>query len=319
MGTTPFGGPTFEETGVPPDAFNPFNPFNQIISGRSRARLLEFGNRLLDNETDAFLTTIGLKGDRLFDGTWGYDMGFRYSKIKVTATSALVSYSRFNRILNQNDPIFQEGGILAGQPAFNPFGDATAGLIPGNAATTRFATVHPKNVDTSELATLDLNVYTTSLFKLPAGGVGFAFGGQFRREQLNQDVDQLYLAADFGGAPASATHAGRKDFAFYAEANIPIFSPAFSFPGFYSLELSAAGRYEEFRNNDTNVAVPKFAIRWQPLDESLTVRATIGKGFREPDLVELYGSSSFGVGFDVRPIAHLTGRATPAARRSWTV
>ncbi len=122
MGTTPFGGPTFEETGVPPDAFNPFNPFNQIISGRSRARLHEFGNRLLDNETDAFLTTIGLKGDRLFDGTWGYDMGFRYSKIKVTATSALVSYSRFNRILNQNDPIFQEGGILAGQPAFNPLG-----------------------------------------------------------------------------------------------------------------------------------------------------------------------------------------------------
>ena len=294
-GTTPFGGPTFTETGVPPTAFNPFNPFNQIISGGSRARLLEFGNRLFDNTTDAFLATIGLRGDKLFDGNWGYDLGFRYSSVKVTAGAKLISTSRFNQILNQNDPIFQTGGILEGQPAFNPFGDANAGVIPSNIATTNYATVHPTNVNTSELATLDLNIYTTSLFKLPAGGVGFAFGGQFRREQLNQDNDQLALDGDLGGGATATTQAGRKDFAFYAEANIPIFSPTFSFPGFYSLELSAAARYEEFRNNDTNVAVPKFGIRWQPLDETLTVRATIGSGFREPSLIELYGSPTSGL------------------------
>ena len=290
-GQTPFGGPTFAETGVPADAFNPFNPFNQIISGGSRARLLEFGNRLFDNETDAFLATLGFKGDKLFDGNWGYDFGFRYSKVKATSTGTLVSTSRFNRILNQNDPVFQPGGVLAGQPAFNPFGDATAGVIPANVATTAFATVHPKDVDTSEIATLDLNIYTTELFKLPAGGVGFAFGGQFRREQLTQDVDQLNIDGDvIGSSPAATTQAGRKDFAVYAEADIPIFSPTFSFPGFYSLNLTAAVRYEEFRNNDTNVAVPKFGIRWQPLDETLTVRATIGEGFREPSLIELYAS-----------------------------
>ena len=31
-GTTPLGGPTYAETGLTPGAFNPFNPFNQIIS-----------------------------------------------------------------------------------------------------------------------------------------------------------------------------------------------------------------------------------------------------------------------------------------------
>jgi outer membrane receptor protein involved in Fe transport len=290
-GTTPFGGPTFDETDMPADAFNPFNPFNQIISGGSRARLLEFGNRLLNDETDNFLATIGLKGDKLFDGTWGYDGGFRYSNVKVTEINTLVSASRFNRILNQNDPVFQPGGVLAGQSAFNPFGDALTGApIESNSATIGFATVHPKNVDTSEVATLDLNVFTTSLFKLPAGGVGFAFGGQFRREQLTQDVDELNKGDIIGLAPLATTKGGRKDFAVYAEANIPIFSPTFQFPGFYSLELSAAVRYEEFRNNDTNVAVPKFGIRWQPLDESLTIRATVGEGFRQPSLIELFGS-----------------------------
>ncbi|MBA2433567.1 MAG: TonB-dependent receptor [Chthoniobacterales bacterium] len=314
MGETPNGGPTYEETGVPLDAFNPFNPFNQIISGGSRARLLEFGNRLFDNETDNFLATFGVRGDKLFDGTWGYDGGFRYNNIKATQSGTLVSTSRFNRILNQNDPIFLEGGVLEGASAFNPFGDAQSGALnPLNVATTDFATVHPNDVSTSEVMTLDLNIYTTALFKLPAGGVGFAFGGQFRREQLAQEVDQLNIDGDIiGSSPAATTQAGRKDWAVYAETNIPIFSPTFSFPGFYSLELTAAVRYEEFRNNSTNVAVPKFGIRWQPIDETLTVRATIGKGFREPSLIELYGSPTSALTGTIDPLpTSLGGPPTP--------
>src|SRR5438270_21184 len=84
-GSEPPNTPTHAETGVPADAFNPFNPFEQIISGGTRARLAEFGNRLFDNETDAWLSTIGIKGDKLFDGTWGYDAGFRYSQLVGTS------------------------------------------------------------------------------------------------------------------------------------------------------------------------------------------------------------------------------------------
>jgi iron complex outermembrane recepter protein len=291
-GVAPPNTPTFEETGLPADAVNPFNPFNQIISGGSRARFLEFGNRLIDSETDNFLATIGLRGDKLFDGTWGYDGGLRYNKIKVTQNLQSISITRLTQILNQNSPIFAPGGALAGGTAFNPFGDALFGPpIPSNFADVNYATIHAKDVDTSEIATLDLNIYTTSLFKLPAGGVGFAFGGQFRREQLTQDVDELSLAGDIASnSPGASTQAGRKDWAIYAEANIPIASPTFNFPGFYSLELTAAVRYEAFENNNTNVTVPKFGLRWQPFDESFTVRATIGKGFLEPSLIELFGS-----------------------------
>ncbi len=312
-GVAPPLTPTFEDTQIPPDAFNPFNPFNQIISGASRARLLEFGNRLFDNTTDSFLVTLGARGDKLFDGTWGYDFGFRYSQVKATEHDTLTSTSRFNQILNQNDPIFQEGGILEGQPAFNPFGDAQAGNIPANAASTAFATVHPNNVSTSELGTLDLNIYTTELFKLPAGGIGFAFGGQFRREQLTQDIDQLFLDGDIIGiAPAASTQAGRKDWALYAEGSLPVFSPTYNVPGAYALEFTAAVRYEVFENNNTNVAVPKFGMRWQPFDETFTVRATWGEGFREPSLIELYASPTSGLvgSTDILPTS-LGGPATP--------
>ena len=185
------GGPTYQETGVPLGAFNPFNPFQQIISGRTLARLIEFGNRFIDNETDAYFSTLGLKGDKLFDGSWGYDAGFRYSETKNTSTSTLVSASRFNRILNAADPIFDPASsqFIGTTVPYNPFGDFRQ-PIATNTLPIDFAVIHPKSIDQSKLTTLDLNIYTTSLFNLPAGGVGLAFGGQFRRENLEQGPDE---------------------------------------------------------------------------------------------------------------------------------
>jgi hypothetical protein len=56
-----------DQTNTPVDAFNPFNPFNQIISGGTRARIFDFGNRLIDTENEAQLATIGVKGDNVFN------------------------------------------------------------------------------------------------------------------------------------------------------------------------------------------------------------------------------------------------------------
>ncbi len=291
-GAEPPNTPTHAETGVPADAFNPFNPFQQIISGGTRARLAEFGNRLFDNETDAWLTTIGIRGDKLFDGNWGYDAAFRYSQLKNTVTGTQVSASRFNQILNQADPIFDptSSQFIGTTVAFNPFGDYRV-PIPSNEATIEFARVHPKDEDFSKLATLDATIYTTSLFELPAGGIGFAVGGQFRRETLEENPDMLNVEGDIvGNSPVPTANCGRKSYAFYAETSIPIFSPTNAIPGFRSLEFTAAGRFEAFENNNTNVLVPKFGMRWQPFDEQLTLRATWGEGFREPSLEELCGS-----------------------------
>ena len=291
-GAEPPNTPTHAQTGLPADAFNPFNPFDQIISGGTRARLAEFGNRLFDNETDAWLSTVGVRGDKLFDGTWGYDAAFRYSQLKNTVTGTQVSASRFNRILNQADPIFDPNSpqFIGTTTAFNPFGDFRR-PVASNEATVEFARAHPTDIDTSKLATLDATMYTTALFNLPAGGVGLAFGGQFRRESLKENPDQLNVEGDIvGNSPVPTATGGRKAYAFYAETRIPIFSPTYKIPGFYSLEFVAGGRFEEFLNNDTNVLVPKVGMRWQPFDEQLTLRATWGEGFREPSLEELFGS-----------------------------
>ncbi len=318
------GGPSYQETGVPLGAFNPFNPFKQIISGNSRGRLAEFENRVVNSETDAFLSDLGVKGDKLFDGSWGYDAGFRYSAVRNTSVGTAVSASRFNRILNAADPIFDPNSdqFIGTTVPYNPFNDYRV-PIATNSLPTAFATIHPKETDRSTLATLDVNIYSTSLFKLPAGGVGLAFGGQFRRETLRQQPDEELIIGDIlGTGPGNFTAAGRKAYAFYAEASVPIFGSAFSAPGFHALEFTAAARFEDFLNNDTNVLVPKFGVRWQPFDDSFTVRATWGEGFHQPSLIELFGTptqgltSSVAVGGLFDPVTHTIFGEVPFIIRS---
>ena len=291
-GTTPLGGPTYAATGLAPGAFNPFNPFNQIISGGTRARLAEFGNRKFDDETDAYTATLGFRGDKLFDGTWGYDSGFRYSQVKTTTTGDQVSASNFNRILNQADPIFNPTSpqYIGTTTAFNPFGDFRR-PIASNQASIEFARVHPKDENDSKLATVDATIYSTALVDLPGGGVGWALGGQFRRESLDENPDRLNVIGDIvGNSAKSPARGGRKSYAVYTEASIPVFSEKNAIPGFHALDFTAALRFEEFLNNNTNVLAPKAGVRWQPFDDSLTARATWGKGFREPSLEELFSA-----------------------------
>jgi iron complex outermembrane receptor protein len=127
------------------------------------------------------------------------------------------------------------------------------------------------------------------LFSLPAGGVGLAFGGQFGRETNDQNPGSFQLAGDLvGGGLYVAVHGKRENYAGFAETSIPIFGSNFHAPGFHALEFTAAIRFEEFGNNSSNVMVPKFGLRWQPFDDSLTLRATWGEGYRQPTLVELF-------------------------------
>ena len=287
----PFGGFTPAQVGEPPGAFNPFNPFEQIISGGTRARLLDFGNRIFDEDNVAERFTIGVKGDKLFNGTWGYDGAFMYSQYTQYTTFIVTDGGRVNRILNGADPLFDPtSSQFIGQTVpYNPFGDGRSVSIASNAPLLAYATQNNHSIATSKLYTLDMNIYTTDLFDLPAGGVGLAFGGVFSRETYNVAVDDQTRIES--GIPNIA--AGRKSWGIYAETLIPIFSPKWNIPGFHSLEFSAGVRYDEWLNNDTNAAVPKVGLRWQPFDESLTLRSTWGEGFLEPSEVQLYGPKRF--------------------------
>jgi iron complex outermembrane recepter protein len=283
-------------TGVDPNAFNPFNPFNQIISGGTRARIFDFGNRLIDTENEAWLSTVGVKGDKIFGSNWGYDTGFRYSQIYTIAQIQTASGTRFNRIMNANDPIFDptSSEYIGTTIPYNPFTSFTQPTDQNNIPSILFARAKVRDLTKSSLAAIDGHAYTTDLFDMPAGPVGFAFGADWRREQFDFNPDDTDQNGDqIGVGQAKASFGGRKAYGIFAETQIPITSPKMGIPGLYSLEFNASGRFEEFLNNSTNDLVPRIGIRWQPFDEELTIRATWGEGFIEPSLASLYGAPIF--------------------------
>jgi iron complex outermembrane receptor protein len=286
-------GPSYEEVGLPANAYNPFNPFPQIISGDSRGRLMEFGSRIFNHTTDSFFTTIGVRGDKLFDGSWGYDAGFRYSQMQHTIDIRTVSTSRFQRILNAADPIFDPASpeYVGTTVPYNPFGDYRT-PIPNNYRFSDFVGIHAGSEDNGSLTSFNLNLYSTHLFELPAAAVGLAFGMQFLHETNESNPDAILRSGDalgIGGIYGGGT-GSRDSYAGYAETSIPVFGANFRQAGLYALDFTAAGRFETFSTGG-NVTVPKLGMRWQPLDESLTIRATWGEGFKLPTIGVLVANS----------------------------
>ncbi len=268
-------------------ASNPFNPFNQDIAGGTRARFAEFGNRIFRNETDAFLFSSGLKGENIMD-KWNADLSFTYSSIRDTSRNTLNSSSAFNRILNANDTFFQPGSssFSGTTTPYNPFG-FFRNPIASNALVTDLAKVIVKDVNESTLGQVQFVAATGELFNLPAGPVGFAFGADFRHEQLDQFPDPAGRSGDLiGSSPNAITRAQRKIGGIFAEARLPVVE---------SLEASVALRYEDFLTSNRNTTVPKIGLRWTPLGAQLAVRGSYSEGFREPSLYELFSSPVAGL------------------------
>ena len=98
----------------------------------------------------------------------------------------------------------------------------------------------------------------------------------------------------------------------YQEVRFPVTSPAWNFPGAYSLEFDIAEREEWYSQNTSattvikaqhsqfNAQKPKFSVRWQPFDPkwigALTLRGSYTEAFHAPTLPDLTpaGIESFG-------------------------
>ncbi|PYK91671.1 MAG: hypothetical protein DME35_01470 [Verrucomicrobia bacterium] len=72
---------------------------------------------------------------------------------------------------------------------------------------------------------------------------------------------------------------------------MPVTGPTWNFPGAYSLEFGFAER-EEWYSDFGDTQRPKIDVRWQPIDQSLTLRAAYIEAFHAPTLFELFSGQS---------------------------
>jgi iron complex outermembrane receptor protein len=271
-------------------AYNPFNPFNQDISGASRIRLAEFGNRVYRNRNTAVAFTGGLRFENIAD-KYNLDTSVRTSTITNNLNARLISTSRFLRALNAADPIFNPASpsYIGTTLPYNPFG-YFRNPIPSNSVPVAFATHFQKDENQSSLWDFGATLNTSELVSIPGGDVGFALGAELYREAVQQQPDSALQAGDILAAtPSSPIDRQRKIGAVFAEAEIPLVSEKNARDFIHNLSVNVAARYEKFFTSKRNTFVPKFGIRWEPRqDGTLVLRGSYGEGFKEPSLYQLY-------------------------------
>jgi iron complex outermembrane recepter protein len=315
-------GVFFSPQGISVPLTNPFNPFT--VADATIPNFFPDGSGLpvttgvrfrAINDTGARsekftywdqLFDIGMRGEMGWIAdyfkTWNWELGFRYSRNEGQDLSVgEVSQPGLREALLDTDPA----------TAFNPFGGFRS--INSDRARQRvYVTLH--NSGEYELP-IYYATFNGDLFNLPAGPVSFAIGGEYDAPRFTRDRDVLNNTfSSIGSVDGQSFRVNRDIWGIYEEIRVPITSPTWNFPGFYSFEVDFAEREEWYSQNTSTILPsglfpkqpafhstydaqkPKVSVRWQPLDPkyigALTLRGSYSEGFHAPTLSELTPASS---------------------------
>jgi len=129
------------------------------------------------------------------------------------------------------------------------------------------------------------------------GASEVALGFQWRREQLETDLDEIANENDYSASHGGQDFRGDSDlFSVFAEVHWP-FSPR--------LHLDVAGRYEDASYNNTNSLAAEAGLMWRFAD-SLTLRGNVSASVRIPSLMQTDGYRTVLLG-STDPFAEFAG------------
>ena len=265
----------------PLNAFTPFTEPVVVVYDPTT----ELGPARVEADTETFFINLGLEGE--LGGNWTWDIAGTYSEDESNS-------GVFNEFMKNPLQVSQFVDNPDPAVAFNPFGDGTAQNPETIASLTDF-TIFDQYSDLWSFQSKISGV----LAALPGGDLAIAFGGEYREESLADyvslgSVDPLLPSPVSFFDPVAVE---RDLWAVFGEASIPLVSEANAKSGVHSLELSVAGRFEDYSDFGTSFN-PKFGIAWFPV-EPLLIRANWSTSFRAPLLRELFGTSLDQPGFPV--------------------
>lgn len=250
-------------------ASHPFNPFNATVTARNR--FVDFPRRF-QTESRGMRGVVGITGQ--LSDRWRYDFAGNFNRnVQHWRNPGLIDSTVYTALTNSG--------------VYNPFARRqNPGVIEQMQGTgTRDYT--------SELNSFDLR-FNGDLLDLPAGPLQVGFGAETRWESLTFNNDRFEQTGLWLGATPRQPFARRYNLdGFFAEARMPIFSPAQNQRFFNTLELSVAAR-KEIYSNTTDPFVPKYSLRWLPFNDELAFRGTYSESFTAPTLFQLYGPTTVG-------------------------
>jgi len=264
------------------------------------------------NDVTAWRLSAGLRGQITHD--WNWETGLVYSQSDLQQHQTNLIFKPNVTLAIQGGYDAQGNAVTGGayskvygglsktgtpsvlQAALDPF--ARSGGLSAAMLANLYGT---EQIDaTSRLASFDAKLVGT-LYELPAGKIGAAFGGGVRREELSGHTDPNGRVTDpssgvvtgndqnwQGGTFADPFSKGRSIDSLFTEVRVPVTSPHWHVAGLYAFDLTAALRWEKYSDAGYS-SVPKAGFRWQPFDKELTLRGTYARSFTAPTLYSEYG------------------------------
>lgn len=121
-----------------------------------------------------------------------------------------------------------------------------------------------------------------NIFKLPAGMLAMAIGGEVRNEKVSINPSSNLMSGDIVGNGVVEASSSRTFYGLFSELSVPILK---------ELEAQVATRVDKFPGFAAHFS-PKLALRYQPTKD-LILRGTIEEGFRAPNLTESAESTKY--------------------------
>jgi len=230
----------------------------------------------------------------LFGENWTWDAYYQKGIAKLN--ERLINTWNNSRIANATDAIFAPDGNLEGVPAGTiacrinadsnlanddpacvPLNRIGMGGVTQAALDYILGTPYRKQTIKQDVASLS---FSGKLLALPGGPLSVAFGGEWRREQVDGSVEDQYRNGwQYGNY---LPNIGKYD---VTEGFIEIAAPIL--PG---VELNAAGRYTHYSTSG-DVQTWKVGATWQVI-EDIKLRGTISHDIRAPNLDELFAAGT---------------------------
>ena len=159
--------------------------------------------------------------------------------------------------------------------AFNPFGGGNSQAVLDSIFVGIF---NPYAINRTRGGSANLS---GSLFSTGAGTVRLALGAEY----IRYTIDGGSAQGNINKPVVLFQKQERNQKSVYGELFVPIFSSANAVPGFRQLDLSLAGRIDDY-SDVGSTRNPKIGINWSPVTGVL-FKGSYGKSFRAPSLQDL--------------------------------
>ena len=271
----------------------------------------DIGTRAENHIRDTYRGVIGLRGDLSDAGNLKYELSANYGRTNTYyRTGGNVDLAKFNRAANA---VLAPAGYAGTNFVTNTAGQRVVCGVNADAVTTNDdAACYPLNLFgqyQSDPRAVNYVLYSSQrrqwateldfigsiagdssmLFELPAGPIGFAIGGEYRKEDAYSDYDDFTQSgATFLNAFSTFDPRAVSVKEGFGELNVPILKDQLYIS---ELTLQGAARYSKYSTSGSGVWAYNYGGTFAPVRD-LRFRAGYARSVRAPNLSDLYATAA---------------------------